>query len=160
MKYIIIVLALALAGLSFQLYKVQMRLSSSQYQIAEIEKQSALALANAERDAREKESVLRNKLDELKKDLDEKSVIYSDQRNALLKRLRRAEANAATNLLVSQTNTDTRLRETSSRDIGVEIPGSIGEKDVQEALRADIIRENLIACYKQYDQIQQLILGK
>ena len=80
----------------------------------------------------------------------------SRQRDALLSRLRRAEANASSRSACTDAPTTT-YAQAPQGDNGAEFPGSLGEEDVREAERADTIRLHLAACYAQYDRAEDAL---
>ena len=115
-------------------------------------RQQALELSNKLREA---EAALAVSYDKAKKDTDAQTLIFNKQRDTLLKRLQLAEARANSNL--PQTTPTPGATETPSRNDLGELPNTIGEEDVQEAERADIIRTNLLLCYASYDRAKETI---
>lgn len=91
-----------------------------------------------------------------RKDVTNEVTITTNERDALLKRVRNAEAKARA-ATVSQVGPATCAREAPPSDLGTEVLATLGEEDVEEANRADTIRVHLIACYKQYDAAREAL---
>lgn len=160
MRYIATLLALALAVVSYQLYLAQVGISKAETRISTMETTHAIALAAAQEKARDAEHKLSTDVAVIRKETNEKVDSLNAQRDALIKRVRRAEANAATALLLPRASENSGDREAASGDTGAELLGSFGAEDVSEAVRADIIREQLKGCYAQYESVRQSISGK
>lgn len=116
-------------------------------------------LAAAHARAREAESNLARLQAYITKDINEKVRSLTSQRDNLQRRLRMAEElakqRAASEMSCSAGNPANG--EASTGDPGAELPATIGETDVDEALRADVIRLHLVACYAKYDAVQSAL---
>lgn len=138
-----------------KLYQVRLELAETITQASEERAAAAAKLADAQGKLRQTEQQLNATASEVRKETNEKVQSLIAQRNDLLRRVRLAEARAATNSLVSQATADPGTGETVSGDSGSELLGSLGTEDVEEAGRAEIIRNHLLACYKQYDSVRE-----
>ena len=156
MKYVIAVLALALSVVSYQLYLAQVKVSKAETTVSQMETRHAKALAKAEGEARKAEQELVAKTAAIRKETNEKINTLNAQRDVLLSRVLHAEANAATALLLPRPSETAGDGETATGDNQPELLGKLGEADVHEAMRADIVREHLLACYRQYDSVRKL----
>jgi hypothetical protein len=117
----------------------------------------AANLALGESKNRKTEGDLVAKAADTRKDTNEKTTVVYRDSDALLKRLRIAESNLATERLMSKAGTIGSNGQASTGSNGGEVPTEIGEEDVQEAKRADLIRIGLTACYKQYDEAREAL---
>ena len=127
------------------------RIVKLETKISDIERESAKAEAQDERDARSASNVLASAASDTRNQTNVKVQATDNQYNTLLRRLRAAETRARTAEAKTCANV-TDHGETPVGDHGAELPGSIGEEDVQEAKRGDTIRHHLLACYAQYDR--------
>ena len=127
------------------------RIVKLEAKISDIERESAKAEAQDERDARSASGVLASAASDTRNQTNVKVQATDNQYNALLRRLRAAESRALAAEAKAHTNAPDP-REITLGDYGAELPGSIGEEDVQEAKRGDTIRHHLLACYAQYDR--------
>lgn len=137
-----------------RLHEAEQALSQAEVAASASARAAAEALAKAQKDYRNKEHALLSQTAEIKRKSNEQINALSAQRSELLKRVRHAEARAATNLLVPRSNKDPGNGETPSGDAPTEFLGSLGSADVEEAARADQIRLSLLACYEQYDSVR------
>ncbi len=111
--------------------------------VAVVETQNHWAAAIAEE---------RNRTDETIRDL---------QRHAddLRRRLRSAEEARRAYAAAARENTGAAAdAETAERSVAAVVPGETGIDLVSEALRADTIRVNLIACYEDYDRVRDALI--
>lgn len=116
---------------------------------------AAVALAKQEQEHRDKERSLQASANQSRKETNEALSLSNARRDDLLKRLRNSKA--TDNRCVSEATTTTSTADARSSDAGGELPGSLGEEDVQEASRADIIRLELISCYRQYEDARKAL---
>jgi len=145
-----------LAGFGYQLLQLKnarIEVAETKQALSDERSRAAAKLADAQAEIRQAEQKINSSVLEVRRETNEKVLSLVAQRNDLLKRVRLAEARVATNALVPRTTADSGTRETPSGDNQPELLGSIGTKDVEEAGRADLIRNQLIACYKQYDSV-------
>ena len=138
-----------------KLHGVRLELAEHLTRATEERAASAAKLADAQGKMRQTEQKLHTTASEIRKESNEKVQSLTAQRNDLLRRVRLAEARAATNSIVSRTTADSGARETLPGDSQPEFLGSLGTADVEEAGRAEIIRTQLLACYKQYDSVRE-----
>lgn len=118
---------------------------------------AATALAVSTIAAREKETVLGSKAADTRKETNEQIRNLTAQRDALLKRVLNAELNAAAAGVVSKASSATFPGAVAKGGHGGELLGSLGQADVEEALRADSIRLQLAACYRQYEEARKAL---
>lgn len=135
-----------------------MQAAEAKVALSEYKATAATALAVGHETVREIESSLNEVVVETKKELSNEIDRSTAERNALLKRVRLAEASAAT--------TDLGLPQTSSascngtgikRPAGTELLATLGEEDVEEAHRGDVLRSHLASCYRQYDEARKAL---
>jgi len=84
-------------------------------------------------------------------------LALNTQRDTLLKRVQRAESNAATASLVSRTTAAAGDGQAAPGDPGAELLGTYGAADVEEGARAETIRLHLKACYRDYEAARQAL---
>lgn len=118
---------------------------------------TATALAARQGEFRKTEILLNNSAAETRKATNDQDLIRNTQRDVLLKRVRVAEANAATNTLVSQVTTVTGAGPAPTGGDGPDLLGSLGSADVEEANRADTIRLHLKGCYADYNRAKEAL---
>lgn len=111
---------------------------------------SAQAESKAQAEVRSTEAGLVSAAGKVNQETNEQIHSLTVQRDSLVKRLRIAQANAATAKLVYQSTSPSTTGSTPQGNPGAELPGTIGEEDVAEAHRADTIRLHLKACYAKY----------
>ena len=77
----------------------------------------------------------------------------------LRRRLRSAEEARRAYAAAARENTGAAAdAETAERSVAAVVPGETGIDLVSEALRADTIRVNLIACYEDYDRVRDALI--
>ena len=131
--------------------KAMLELSNEHAAWADERANAATALAVATTKERETEQQLTAQADTIKEETNAQITALSSRAAALASRLRNAQANAATERLVSKTTADARAPEVARVCDGGELSGKFGEQLVSEAARADTIRLQLASCEKQYD---------
>lgn len=158
-------LAVALATLFGGLLIVQtVRLHGAQLDVAELrvelesEKATAAnALAVSTIAARETEVGLGSKAADTRKETNDQIRNITAQRDALLRRVLNAELEAAAAAVVSKATAASFPGRVAQGSDGAELFGSLGQEDVEEALRADTIRLQLAACYRQYNEAKKAL---
>ena len=163
-KSVVIYLLIAFVfGLLWQQHTLKTKLAESRLEAAksseayaEERTRAAEKLADLQTKYRNMESSLQRESNRYKEEKNEAISIATKQRNDLLKRLRIAEANArsrsATSNMSSSTGDSSNGEATRGSHIE-ELPQRIGAEDVAEAERAEVIRLNLLSCYRQYDAV-------
>lgn len=146
-----------LASQTVRLHFSQLAEAKAVLTLAQAQNAATEARNTLNTEAREKEKDLNTSAADTRKDTNDSVRKLTTQRDDLVKRLRYAEANAATANLISKTTRVTCDGEATSRDSGTQLPNTLGAEDVDEALRADTIREHLKACYTQYDKARQTL---
>lgn len=109
-------------------------------------------------EVRSTETGLSNAAADDRKVLNDKVISITSERDALLKRVRYAEANLATARLSKDAAVTSTGSVAESSD-GTELLNTIGEQDVEEASRADTIREHLLSCYRYVDRAEAALKG-
>lgn len=150
-----IIFAAGTAVQSWRLHSTETDLAKAEATLAQERAVSAANLAQAQQDLRTAEAKLTASATRARKEKHEAVRSLTNQRDILLDRLRIAEANARAG--VSGATPNSGDGQATGDDNGAELPGSIGEEDVREATRADEIRLNLLACYKQYEEVRKAL---
>lgn len=156
----VLVLGGLLAYQTLRLHDAQLELGRADVAAAAQQQAASEALAVAEQAARAKESQLQTEIDDLRGHSNAQITTLLAQRDALLARVRTAEARARAAVPVPSTRSDTEARATPSGDSGAELLGSLGSADVEEAARADLIRTHLLTCYRQYEAVRHALESK
>lgn len=103
---------------------------------------------------RTKETELRTEFSLIEKAKDDQITIHAATAQRLTDRLRNSETKSATLAReLSKARASTGTQEAPSGSNQREVLGEFGEADVAEAVRADLIRVNLIECYRKYDEL-------
>jgi len=153
-----LVLALALAWQTYRLHGAQIAtleatnaLANGQAAWADERANAATALAVATTKARETEQQMAVEAEKAEHEKQTQIAAVSARADDLRKRLRNAEANAATARLVSGLAAASTPVEAARVCHGSELSGQFGEQLVSEAERADLIRFQLASCERQYE---------
>ena len=112
---------------------------------------AANALVTATTQAREKEQALAAAAHQSEEIKNAEIATLATRAADLRRRLRNAEASAATARLVSRVTADAPAGDTAGERDRPELPGPAGFDLVTEAERADTIRFQLAACTRQYN---------
>lgn len=143
--------------LAFQLngsYKAE---AKSNKDLADLRQEATQKIADLQEQMRETETLMSRSVAVITEQKNAKFVAVVAERDALLKRVRLAEARAAAAARVSQATGTPGDGQAPRLDIDAELLGTFGSEDVEEASRADIIRAGLLACYKQYDAAREAL---
>lgn len=144
-------LAITLSGVqTIRLHTAQLEAKDAVATLAQERAEASMKLANLEHKYRTAENKLQGKAAEIRKGVHEKVSSLAVQRNGLLDRVRLAEAAGGT----QGADSPSTASNGKAADGGdqPELLGTLGQADVLEAERADLIRVNLLACYQQYDE--------
>lgn len=117
----------------------------------------ASQIVEAQKQLRDIEAQLVQETAEIRKQTDEKVRALVAQRDTLLRRLRLAELAQASGVKppgLSCASPAAAAGQAAPGAGAAELPRPLGEQDVDEALRADTIRLNLLACYVQYERAE------
>ena len=150
------VLLILLTVQTLRLHHSQIQEAEATTTLANERSVAASALVKREADTRVTENGLSTGASETRKVTYDQVTNLTNQRDALLKRVRNAEANANKSS-VSKACTTTSTGQALDKDVGGELLARIGEKDVDEAIRADTLRLHLKACYLQYDAAREAL---
>lgn len=142
-------------SLERDLLKEQVTVSRLSKDMSDAQAIATKRLSDAEEEARLSEQRIRESFDQIRKAKDEEIHVISSSRDSLVSRVRDAEARAkaiASGLYgLPSTPNDSSSPSLGERDSGTILLGSLGEADVDEAYRADIIRKELNGCYAAYE---------
>lgn len=118
---------------------------------AQAKEKAAGELAKVTAGARQKEQALQASANQDRREADETIEALTRQRNAL--RAERLRDNAATNAAKLPATTEPPgTAQAGSEPDRAELSGQIGSAEEDEALRADMIRIELMGCYRAYDR--------
>jgi hypothetical protein len=149
------VLTVGLGVQTWRLHGTQLDLATVRLEFSTAKTKAATELAAKEREARETETALRAETQTIKEQTNVQVQTAAAQRDALLRRLRLAQATRPVD--VPGTSADPVNGQAAGPGAGGELPGQLGEADVLEAERADTIRLHLASCYRQYDRAQEAL---
>jgi hypothetical protein len=150
-----LVLLVLLAVQTWRLHNAQLEELQAKATLSNERAAASLSLAKQEKAHREKELSLQATADQTRKETNEAINLSATRRDVLLKRLRQSKPSA--NRCVSEATSATSTTYAGSAAVGSVFPGSLGEEDVQEASRGDLIRVELIACYRQYEDARKAL---
>lgn len=150
-------LVVMLGTQTWRLHNAQLASAEAKVALSEYKATTATALAAGHETAREIESSLNEVVVETKKELTNEINRATAERNALLKRVRFAEANAAAERALSKTSPASCNGTGLKRPAGTEFLATIGEEDVEEAYRGDVLRAHLASCYRQYNKARDAL---
>lgn len=137
--------------------KAEMVLADERTLWADERTRAAEALAEATTKARETEQQLTAQAEKAEHEKQTQIAAVSARADDLRKRLRNAEASAATARLVSGLASASATVEVARVCHGSELSGNFGEQLVSEAERADKIRLQLAACERQYEAAREAL---
>lgn len=121
--------------------------------LSEARKTSAEYLVVSQAKARLIEQNLVASAAETRKETSEQTAAIADRRAALVRRVRHGEGGQSSgHLRLSSGSTATSLGGAAFRSEEPVVPGPLGEADVEEAARADLIRAHYLACEAQYER--------
>ena len=120
---------------------------------------AAEALAQATAKNRETEQQLTAQSEKAEHEKQTQIAAVSARADDLRRRLRNAEASAATARLVSKASAVASTSEVAGVDHFPVLFGPLGEQLVSEAERGEKIRISLLACYKQYDDARKALVS-
>ena len=160
-----LVLALALAWQTYRLHGAQIAtleatnaLANGQAAWADERANAATALAVATTKARETEQQLAAQAEKAEHEKQTQIAAVSARADDLRKRLRNAEASAATARLMSGLAQPSATGEVARVCHGSELSGQFGEQLVSEAERADKIRLQLASCEASYERARVALM--
>ena len=126
-------------------------LTKLQLEFSQAKQKAALDLAEAMTKARSTEAALTEAADTSRKELNVQVTALTHQRDALARRVRFA-ATSSGELRLSTLPQAPSLGGSADRSNKSLVLGSLGEPDVEEAARADLIRTHYLACEAQYER--------
>lgn len=147
----IIALAALLGLQTVRLSNEQAAHAKTVAKFAQEKQQAADKLSEATTKARETEQAMQAKANTDRRQADEAIKSLTRQRNAL--RAERLRNNAATTITsLPSAPISAGAAQISTKPDSAQLSGSIGSAEEDEALRADIIRIELLSCYAIYDR--------
>lgn len=138
--------------------KAEAALATERADWADERANAATALAFATTQAREKEQALTAAAHQSEEIKNAEIATLAARAADLRRRLRNAEASAATARLVSGAGAASAAGQVAGERDRPELSGSLGYDVVSEAERADTIRLQLAACTRQYEDARQASL--
>lgn len=135
-----------------QLTKVQLEFSQAKQKAAE-------DLAEATAQARSTEAALTEAADTSRKELHAQVDSLTHQRDDLVRRVRLATTGRSGELRLPSPSPAASLGGPAFRSEEPLVLGSLGEADVDEAARADLIRTHYLACEAQYARARSALNG-
>jgi len=160
-EYLGIALLVVIGGLlvaqTMRLHKSQLEVAGLELEIASERAATAIAVAAAIESVRKTEQDLGLSSAVTRKETNEAIRNLTAQRDSLLRRLLNAEANGATSSPMPKASAAASTGGATQGSDGTQLPGTIGSEDVEEALRADTIRLQLAACYRQYNKAREAL---
>lgn len=154
---IAVVLLVLLGVQSWRLHDTQLELAETKIKLSSEQAKAAKALAMTEKAHRAVEQSLQDTAAQTRKEANHAVSVAVTERDSLLKRLRDAEAKLAQHRRVSEASPASIAGSGIKRDAGTELPATLGEEDVEEAYRADILRIELLSCYEHYERARQAL---
>lgn len=144
-------LAATSCKLTVDLGAVKLELEKAKVAYEQERAEAAIKLAQEQQRYREADQAIQKTATAIREETHAQILAANAVADDLRRRLRVASANAATAALVSSA---TQVAATEQAGAGSDkplVPAPIGEQDVDEAERADLIRVELLGCYRQYD---------
>lgn len=127
-------------------------LTKLQLEFYQAKQKAALDLAEATAKARSTEAALTEAADTSRKELNVQVTTLTHQRDDLARRVRLASAGRSGELRLSALPQAPSIGGSTDRSNESLVLGSLGEADVDEAARADLIRTHYLACKAQYER--------
>lgn len=124
---------------------------------AQLEAQQQDALAKATAKARDTEQALVARVETIQEESHAQLTALAAQRDALRRRLRHEQANAATARLMSGAASVATVAEAAAGSDRPELSGQAGYDLVSEAYRADQVRLQLATCERQYEAAREAL---
>ena len=152
-----LVLAIALFFTHGALNKAVTELANERTLWADERTRAAEALAAATTKNRETEQQLTAQAEKAEHEKQTQIAAVSARADDLRRRLRNAEASAATARLVSKASAVASTSEVAAVCHGSELSGSFGEQLVSEAERADTVRLQLASCEASYERARDAL---
>lgn len=150
----IIALVVLLVLLGVSMYRTNLALAKAEQELSEYISEAKDKLIKQQEAARATEQSLNEQASEARKKANDEINTLVTHRTLLLNRLRDYKGYSSDLSEATTTTSDGRIAVT---DAGASVLGTIGEEDVEEALRADTIRLQLISCYRQYNQARKAL---
>ena len=156
LKYLAIasfLVALSLAIVqTWRLHGAELAKAEAVVALATERREAAVQLAQEQAQVRKTENNLQASAATTREQIHEATQAISSERDAILERVRSAEARQRKLLAaVSSATSVASIAEAGPQGHGTEVLATIGAADVDEASRADLIRAALLGCYRDYD---------
>lgn len=127
-------------------------LTKLQLEFSQAKQKAVLDLAEATAKARSTEAALTEAANTSRKELNVQVTTLTHQRDDLARRVRLASAGRSGELRLPAIPQATSLGGSADRSNESLVLGSLGEADVDEAARADLIRTHYLSCEAQYER--------
>jgi len=154
LKWLAIAAFLVAAGLAIvqtlRLHTAQLDQAEAAVALATERREAAVRLAQEQAQVRKTENTLQASAAQTRNDIHAATFAITTERDALLNRVRLAEARAAKAAL-SRASAAAGTPEAGPVGDGTGLLATIGSADVDEAYRANLIRVALLGCYRDYD---------
>jgi len=161
LKWLAIAAFLVAAGLAIvqtlRLHTAQLDKAEAAVALATERREAAVRLAQEQAQVRKTENTLQASAAQTREQIHEATQSIAAERDALLDRVRLAEARAAKAAL-SRASAAAGNPPAPQGDDGGELLATIGFKDVAEAERADLIRTALLGCYRDYEAARAALI--
>lgn len=138
--------------LTIDLGAVKLELEKTKLAYSEERNTALNKFAQAQAEVREVETALTNVIHSEREAADARQNAIARQRDELSARLRTYQADRARAAAAPVPGAPATVEEVAARSAGALVLGSFGQEDVDEAARGDLIRVELQACYRSYDE--------
>lgn len=159
---VVLILGVLLGIQTWRLHSTQLEVAKVSLTLANERATASTAVATLQAESRKTEQTLQSALSTNRKQTNAQISALTTQRDLLLGRVRIAEARAQFigGSGVPSIAAAPGVGDAAPGDPGTELLGTIGEPDVAEAYRADLIRLELAACYHAYAEARSALKGR
>lgn len=156
LKYLAVTLFLLTAGIAIvqtvRLHTAELDKADAEIALATARQQAADKRTQYQAQVRQVDNSLQASADQTREQINEATQSIAAQRDALLERVRLAEA-AKRQLLAAVSKATSAPSDAEAVPVGsgTQLLATIGSADVDEAARAERVRVALVGCYKDYE---------
>lgn len=145
---------------TLRLWSAQNELGKMEGKVSSLKLETLQAKLKGIADVRQKEAHLNAEAEQTRKEIHDQVAAISVQRDALAIRVRDIlKSRASAELRLPSSSQAASLGGPAFRSEEPLVLGSLGEEDVDEATRADIIRTHYLACEAQYELARTTLNG-
>lgn len=145
---------------TLRLWDAQNTLAEMEGKVSSLKLETLKAKLKGIADVRQKETLLTAEAEQTRKEIHEQVAAITVQRDALAIRVRDIlKSRASAELRLPSPSSAASLGGTAFRSEEPLVLGSLGEEDVDEAARADLIRTHYLACEAQYELARTTLNG-